>query len=1167
MSKFEAYTKLESWLLFRELFAVDAEVLSFNKAADFLAANEYVKEDPTFDPSRLTPDALNAYYLHLVAVEYGTAPAMPSEEEFESKIEEKVDAIASRLYNDYATSILVSVREDERRLNELAREIREEEMKEEEERKAKAAADARQAAAAAAAASQTPVLDLSLPPKPNGRKPSPPQPQATPVQAAPAAQVQAPHHQPPPPFQTPQVQPPPVQAPQVAAPQHQTPQAQAPPVQPPRVHTPTLAPTPAKASPQPSPQPPPQVATAPQQPPAQAPVAPRPVAPSPVPGAVQAPAIVAPAAAPAAPASAVLKPQPQAVATKAPNAPPQVLQPPMGVGQPPPRAIQSTSPAPLPAISPRPDAAKPKTPVPVAPAQVAAPGTLKWEKPYQPPVVPSQGRPVPPNISPAPQLAPGTPGHPQHPGQPQHLGQPQHPGQQQQQQHVGQPQHPGQQQHVGQPQHPQHAQHPGQPQHPGQWQQQHPIQQPHFQPPQAQGPQGPQTPQAAQAQRPSPVLMPPQPPSQLAPPMHAGAGRPVPPPQPRQASTTPIPAPVVPAGQARATPAQQPPPQGPPTPVYHNNRPIAAATTSKPPTPVQQGAVAPPPPRWNQQHAGQYTPSQFTPAPPPTHTPIQPATADSQRRVGSPYANQPPRPALPPHIASQLPRSPSPAQRPSNVFAPPKTPVASTPTFIRTGSGTKWKPTSTVSTPTMRPSQGDVPSPAFEPLSPVQKSSKLLPRPTPASVKKISPKPEKAKVDKVKSDKVKPEKVENKPTLLKATPTPTPSKETKATPSKEAKSGRPRGRPPKVPRDTPKDTPLPPPPPPHQVASFAAADNTPSRAGPSRRSQSIVSQAGDLSMDDFDELTQHVKDEAATPRPTDETGDTTADESGPPGRRHRFTPGSVSSRLAQKRKRQDSAPLDLPPPHPQPPASTPTHVLWTRQFGRISSSALDQISSHRCANQFAHAIRERDAPGYRGLVLQPQDIKSIRAAMTHGNRAAGEAAKGLPDGDPGTPMVWLPISDDLLPPKSIINSEQLERELVHMFSNAIMYNLDPHRGPGSAFLKRDADGDDDAEPSTYLVDEDAVVRDSRTMFLEVERLLGELRNAERKRSGNPPSGGSTGGGAAWAAGSSAAATPGGGESTPTAGGGQHLVDDDLDELAGEEGTVATVKRRRIGTRA
>lgn len=417
--------------------------------------------------------------------------------------------------------------------------------------------------------------------------------------------------------------------------------------------------------------------------------------------------------------------------------------------------------------------------------------------------------------------------------------------------------------------------------------------------------------------------------------------------------------------------------------------------------------------------------------------------------------------------------------------------MASTPTFVRTGSGTKWTANSTASTPVTRPSlAGDFPSPAYEPLSPVRRDAKL-PVPTPSqAAKKASPKPDQAE---------------------------------KTTPTKDAKATRSRGRPPRL---APKE----------------GADNTPSRSGPVRRSQSVASQADELSMDD-PEMAHRVKNEESTPRPHDEAGDTTADES-VPSRRQRFTPGS--SRPLQKRKRQET-------PEPLPPASTPTHVLWTRQFGKISSSALDQISSHRCANQFAHPIRERDAPGYRSLVLQPQDIKSIRAAMTHGNRAAVEAAKALPEGDPGTATVWLPISEDLLPPKSIINSEQLERELVHMFSNAIMYNLDPYRGPGKSFLQRDMlEADEEAEPSTYLVDEDAVVRDSRIMFVEVERLLGDLRAAERERSGLPPSA------------TSVSATPAG-EGTPAAT--APPVDDDIDELAGEDGAVATVKRRRIGTRA
>lgn len=335
-------------------------------------------------------------------------------------------------------------------------------------------------------------------------------------------------------------------------------------------------------------------------------------------------------------------------------------------------------------------------------------------------------------------------------------------------------------------------------------------------------------------------------------------------------------------------------------------------------------------------------------------------------------------------------------------------------------------------------------------------------------------------------------------------------------------------------------------------------------------------------MDDH-QLMPRIKDEVATPRRSEETGDTTADESLPPPRRSRTmattTPsaGGTQSRMSQKRKRQSSTeqrppPGSSPPPQLQTaqqpklesqsesqpqlqPASGPTHVLWTRQFNRMSSSALDQISSHRHANQFANPIRERDAPGYKSLILQPQDIKSIRAAMTHGNRAAAEAAKNLDGGDPGTPTVWLPISDDLLPPKSIINSEQLERELVHMFANAIMYNLDPFRGVGDSFLKPDAaagdhgeSGQQPSQPSTYRVDEDAVVRQSRVMFVEVERLLGDLRNAERDRSGVPPSVGVGG-------------TPRG-PSTPAA----QPTDDDADELAGDgEGSV--LKRRRIGTRA
>lgn len=307
---------------------------------------------------------------------------------------------------------------------------------------------------------------------------------------------------------------------------------------------------------------------------------------------------------------------------------------------------------------------------------------------------------------------------------------------------------------------------------------------------------------------------------------------------------------------------------------------------------------------------------------------------------------------------------------------------------------------------------------------------------------------------------------------------------------------------------------------------------TPSATG-TRRSQSVTSQTDELSIDHTLTATK-VKKEVGTPRLLEETGDTTADES-VHGRGHMVTPSSISSRV-HKRKRQ-ATPEILGPP---------THVLWTRGFTKVSSSALDQISSHRDANMFATALRERDAPNYRQIVLQPQDITSIRAGIKAGNKAAVQAAANLVGGDPGTASVWLPISEDLVPPKGIINSAHLERELVHMFCNAIMYNPDPNRGPGPAFMKRSQD--DEEEVVGYRLDENGVVKNAQCMFLEVEKLLGDLRSAEKERA-IPPT---------------LSATRQGSVVTPA-----DDTAEDEDELAGDGDTpsgTGTVKRRRISTR-
>ncbi|CAK7275181.1 hypothetical protein SEPCBS119000_006564 [Sporothrix epigloea] len=191
----------------------------------------------------------------------------------------------------------------------------------------------------------------------------------------------------------------------------------------------------------------------------------------------------------------------------------------------------------------------------------------------------------------------------------------------------------------------------------------------------------------------------------------------------------------------------------------------------------------------------------------------------------------------------------------------------------------------------------------------------------------------------------------------------------------------------------------------------------------------------------------------------------------------------------------------------------PTHVLWMRGFPKISASALDQISSHRHANMFAHKIRDRDAPGYGSIVRHPVDLKSIRMAITQGNKAAFATSVAL--GESSENSIWLPISEDLVPPRGIINSSQLECELVHMFANAIMYNPDSHRGVGTAFLVEDDVSDDDDPSSSanpdasssnvrYQVDEDGVVKDTRSMYIEVEKLLSDMRSAERQQGMPPP---------------------------------------------------------------
>ena len=396
---------------------------------------------------------------------------------------------------------------------------------------------------------------------------------------------------------------------------------------------------------------------------------------------------------------------------------------------------------------------------------------------------------------------------------------------------------------------------------------------------------------------------------------------------------------------------------------------------------------------------------------------------------------------------------------------------------LAVGSGTKWVSHSTPSTPKpgleLRLGE-DIPSPRYEPTSPV-----LEPAVPPSTKTKEST----AK----KTDQQHPE-----------------------TPNAKRKPGRPHG----TPRSQAADA---------SQATFAAQPAKAASPLPKDKEKPADPQA------------PKIKDEAETPQRTYQ-GDTTADES---------VAGRTHPTRSVKRKRDELTPSPAPSastrqpsaaPSPSEAPSAPAIVLWTRHFNKVCFSAMEQIIHHRSANMFAAPIREKDAPGYHKIVKHPQDLKSIRTAINQGNRAATQVAQQLAaegggpieGGNGNASSVWMPRIEDLVPPKSIINSSQLDRELAHMFANAIMYNPDPHHGPGPAFLRSANTSSSPASGGAggsgagasavtglhdsvlgYKVDEFGVVNDARAMFVEVEKLLAELRSAEVRAGVPPPSAAAT----------------------------------------------------------
>ena len=274
-------------------------------------------------------------------------------------------------------------------------------------------------------------------------------------------------------------------------------------------------------------------------------------------------------------------------------------------------------------------------------------------------------------------------------------------------------------------------------------------------------------------------------------------------------------------------------------------------------------------------------------------------------------------------------------------------------------------------------------------------------------------------------------------------------------------------------------------------AGSAASSLVTDPARPPSPSRSVASRAGSQSAQpvSFTAIKQ-VKDEPTTPAES-LYQDTLSRQAETPtanrGGRQRRSTTQAGAQSTTKRKRQ---------PSPSPPAddaeAVPTYlgprndvVAASRNFQRLSAVIMNDISTHKHAGPFQKPVREKDAEGYGDIIKRPQDLKSIKAAITTGTRAitaATVAKDSSTDSPAATPSsnaakeggtIMLEKTADLIPPRAIVNSSQLEKEVMRMFANAVMFN------PG----------------------EDGMVQDAREMADDIEAKVRDWRSAERQVEG------------------------------------------------------------------
>lgn len=299
------------------------------------------------------------------------------------------------------------------------------------------------------------------------------------------------------------------------------------------------------------------------------------------------------------------------------------------------------------------------------------------------------------------------------------------------------------------------------------------------------------------------------------------------------------------------------------------------------------------------------------------------------------------------------------------------------------------------------------------------------------------------------------------------------------------------------------------------VSSPVATSSTRNRS----RGHSMVSRGDESATDPGSATQRKIKHEIpSTPAEMEMSED--ADAGSRPSTRRRTAASQLEESSAPagrtKRKRglsetEDSQQQQQQAQHP-PPSTRPAsqNVACTRNFPRTSAPIMNDVTAHKHASIFAKPLTERDAPGYKDLIFRPQDLKSIKSAIHQGSRAVASATEvastpaadgespGTGAGTPSTSKnatLTLKKTAELVPPKGIINSPQLEKELMRMFANAVMFNPTPDSFGLSFPMRSDAMSRESTQASEP--DEGGIINDTKEMCEDVELAVTRWRAAER----------------------------------------------------------------------